>query len=65
MRNLEEVLNDINKYINIDKDREKYASNFVILRDTIFKKLRKREPFGSIFKGFQLGGKFTQIFKYY
>ncbi|KAL9920082.1 cyclic GMP-AMP synthase-like receptor isoform 1-T1 [Glossina fuscipes fuscipes] len=63
MKNLEEILNDINKYINIDKDRQKYASNFVTLRDTIFNKLRKREPFGSIFKGFQLGGSYGDNLK--
>uniref|UniRef100_A0A1A9WI76 Mab-21 domain-containing protein n=1 Tax=Glossina brevipalpis TaxID=37001 RepID=A0A1A9WI76_9MUSC len=63
MRNLEEILHDINKDINIDKDRQKYASNFVYLRDTIFNRLRGKEPFGSLFNGFQLGGSYGDNLK--
>lgn len=55
--NLEAILNDVNRFINIKSDRQLYATHFVNLRDQIFKKLREDDLFDYLFKGYQMGGK--------
>lgn len=56
--NLEAILNDVNRFINIKSDRQLYATHFVNLRDQIFKKLREDDLFDYLFKGYQMGGKY-------
>lgn len=55
--NLEAILIDINQFINIDQNRQVYALHFETLKHAIFTKLRKSEPFGYLFHGYQMGGK--------
>ncbi|XP_075166376.1 cyclic GMP-AMP synthase-like receptor isoform X2 [Haematobia irritans] len=62
-RNLESVLIKVNKFINIDKERERYAKNFEAVRDALFTKLRKYQPFGSLFNGYQIGGSYGDNLK--
>ncbi|XP_075168761.1 cyclic GMP-AMP synthase-like receptor [Haematobia irritans] len=61
--NLEGILININKFINIDKDREQYATHFEALKIHIFGNLRKFEPFGSLFRGYQMGGSYGDNLK--
>lgn len=56
-QNLENVLNKINIFINIDDNRQKYTQHCDYLKNAIFKKLREYPVFLYFFNGFQLGGK--------
>ncbi|XP_059225210.1 cyclic GMP-AMP synthase-like receptor isoform X2 [Stomoxys calcitrans] len=61
--NLESVLISVNKHINIDNARQRYANHFEVLKHIIFKKLREFQPFGSLFNGYQMGGSYGDNLK--
>ncbi|XP_011290179.1 cyclic GMP-AMP synthase-like receptor isoform X2 [Musca domestica] len=61
--NLETILTDLNKFINIDRDREKYTNHFEQIKINIFFHLRQMKPFGSLFNGYQLGGSYGDNLK--
>lgn len=60
-RNLENVLNEINCFINIDDDREKYTKHCDYIKNLIFNLLRQDSVFSYFFNGFQLEGKKKMI----
>ncbi|XP_073847460.1 cGAS-like receptor 2 isoform X2 [Musca autumnalis] len=61
--NLESILIHVNQFINIDRDREEYASHFENIKIKIFTHLRETPPFGSLFNGYQLGGSYGDNLK--
>ncbi|XP_023295042.2 uncharacterized protein LOC111678041 isoform X1 [Lucilia cuprina] len=56
--NLENVLQKVNNFINIDAKRQIYAAHFDNLKNTIFNELRKNEVLAYLFNGFQLAGSY-------
>lgn len=55
--NLESILIDINKFINIDNERQKYTSHIVALKKKIFTLLKEHEVMKYLLNGHQFVGK--------
>ncbi|TMW54639.1 hypothetical protein DOY81_000170 [Sarcophaga bullata] len=61
--NLESILIDINKFINIDNDRQKYTAHIEAVKNRIFKLLQEHEVMKYLLNGHQFVGSFGDNLK--